>query len=114
MPLTPQEIYETVSRINADQLGVWFATEVKGDDIYVQIKYMEPDVNDSLQLTNNLQKGRLWLLTDPQTQSKSAVIKTCFAALMASQEHRAREWFTYKGRRVMNPHIDVEGEQDNE
>jgi hypothetical protein len=38
----------------------------------------------------------------------SEIVQTAFKAVMTSQEHIAREFFTYRGKQVFGPHFDVE------
>lgn len=50
--------------------------------------------------------GRKWRISAHMTRSE--VVQTAFAALMAWVEHEAREAFRYKGQAVFGPHLDVE------
>lgn len=51
-------------------------------------------------------KGRKWLLSEHMT--KSEVVQTAMAAVLAIEEHEARELFLYKGQPIFGPHYDVE------
>jgi hypothetical protein len=51
-------------------------------------------------------KGRKWRLSEHMT--KSEVIQTALMAVLAWEEHEAREAFRYKGRAVFSPHYDVD------
>lgn len=50
-------------------------------------------------------EGRRWLLSPYSCESE--IVQTALMAIMAAEEHEARERFRYKGVRVFNPHIDV-------
>jgi hypothetical protein len=54
-----------------------------------------------------LQYGREWLLRGDATDS--GIVLTAWAAIEMALVHEAREDFYYKGRRVLGPHIDIEG-----
>lgn len=56
------------------------------------------------------QRGRKWMLSPWMT--KSEVVQTAFKAVLAAEEHEAREAFRYKGRTVFGPHFDVEALAD--
>ena len=49
--------------------------------------------------------GRRWLLSPEMTESE--VIQTALKAVLAAEEHEARERFLYLGRPVFGPHIAV-------
>lgn len=53
-----------------------------------------------------LQVCRKWLLY--HTMNVSEFVKTCWMAVLAAEEHEAREAFRFRGVKVMNPHVDVE------
>lgn len=79
--------------VAADDRGAW----------YLRARYDEPDVRSGVvepQLT------RRWFLSPEMT--KSEVVQTAFKCIMTSMEHRAREWFLYRGRAVFGPHYDVD------
>lgn len=83
-----------------------YTFEVKVDGrgaIYLQAGYDEADVVTGVverQLT------RRWFLSPEMV--KSEVVSTCFKCIITSVEHRTREHFTYKGRRIYGPHFDVD------
>lgn len=68
--------------------------------------YWEPDVTKPTQTLAEAQQTREWFV--PLDASKSEVVRTCFKLVMASYEHRVREWFTYKGKAIHQPHYDVD------
>ena len=53
-----------------------------------------------------LQHGRKWRLSPWMT--KSEIVQTAFAAVLAAVEHEAREHFLYRGQPVFGPHFDVD------
>ena len=70
---------------------------------YLVGKYTEKDIYTG-QL--EVQRTRRWLISPYMT--KSEVAQTAFKCVLTSMEHRAREHFLYKGRRVYGPHFDVD------
>lgn len=50
--------------------------------------------------------GRKWRLSDHMT--KSEIVQTAFLAIKTWEEHETREKFTYKGKAIFGPHLDVE------
>lgn len=40
--------------------------------------------------------------------TEDELVKTAFAAGVRAMEHEAREHFTYKGRRLFNPHLSID------
>jgi hypothetical protein len=66
--------------------------------------YWEPDAVEKKLPT--AQQTREWFIQ--LTASKSEVVRTCFKLVMASYEHRVREWFTYRGKAIHQPHYDVD------
>lgn len=70
-----------------------------------QLVYDEPDVEDPSGLPKK-QASRKWYISPYST--KTEIVETAYAACLRSMKHIVREWFLYKGRRVMSPHFDVE------
>lgn len=50
--------------------------------------------------------GRKWLLS--VHMCKSEVVQTALKAVLAAEEHEAREKFFYRGRAIFGPHYDVD------
>lgn len=71
--------------------------------IYLQGSYDEPDTDTGVRAT---QVTRRWFLNPVMV--KSEIVQTVFKCLMTSMEHRAREWFRYRGEPVFGPHFDVD------
>lgn len=70
---------------------------------YLQGTYQEPDVETG---EPALQFTRRWLLSPEMTVSE--IVQTVLKCLLTSMEHRAREFFTYRGRAVFGPHFNVD------
>lgn len=51
-------------------------------------------------------KGRKWQLSYHMT--KSEIVQTALAAVLAAVEHEAREHFLYKGLAIFGPHMNVD------
>ena len=77
-------------------------TDGRGD-IYLQASYMEPDIDTKVV---EEQRTRRWFLSPEMT--KSEIVQTVFKCCITSMEHRTREHFTYRDRRVFGPHFDVD------
>lgn len=84
---------EYTFEVNADGRGA----------IYLQAMYLERDIH-----TEKLepQFTRRWFLSPEMV--KSEVVATCFKCILTSMEHRTREHFTYRGKRIYGPHFDVD------
>lgn len=70
-------------------IGVW----------WIQIRFVDP--NDGGE-----QHSRKWRLSRHMTRSE--IVQTCFKAVMAAEEHEARERFQYRGEAIFGPHFDVD------
>ncbi|RJQ30308.1 hypothetical protein C4565_00555 [Candidatus Parcubacteria bacterium] len=79
--------------------GYHFVLGNENGNIFVRIKYDEPDVFDGKIET---QWGRKWWIE--ATDSEEGFLQTCFKALLTSLEHRARENFLYMNVPIMHPH----------
>ena len=71
--------------------------------VYLQAVYDEADTVTGLVQP---QYTRRWPLSPKMT--KSEVVATAFKCVLTSMEHKTREWFTYRGRAVYQPHQDVD------
>lgn len=69
----------------------------------LQVAYEEPDVDTGAMTT---QRSREWLIRP--SMSESEVVRTAYAAVTRSYMHVVAENFTYKGKRVFGPHVDVD------
>lgn len=71
--------------------------------LFLQVKFVTVNVVTGLPYTA---LGRKWLLSEHMV--KSEIVATALKAILAVEEHEARELFKYKGKAVFNPHIDVD------
>lgn len=95
------EIEEILSNITC--LDYNFLVDAMGGGFYIQAYYYEPCTQTGKE---EIQKTRKWYVSSHAT--KSEIVQTVLKAVITSMEHRAREWFLYKGERVYGPHFDVE------
>lgn len=79
--------------VTVDGRGAW----------YLQANYYEPDI---ITKQREKQSTRRWFLSPEMT--KSEVVQTAFKCIVTSMEHRSREGFTYKNKRIFGPHFDVD------
>lgn len=99
--MTLDEIREVAAACYFEQY-ILAVTEGHGG-IHLQATYIEADIVTS---KPEVQHTRKWLLSPAMTRSE--IVQTCFKLIMTSMEHRAREGFKYRGKRVFGPHFDVE------
>jgi hypothetical protein len=83
--------------------GYTFTVSEGHGGIYLQGSYLDADI---VTRQREWQFTRKWLLSPAMT--KSEIVQTCFKLVMTSMEHRAREGFTYRDKRVFGPHFDVD------
>lgn len=102
MPDYPAQIEAVVARCAFGD----YTFDVKvnqGGGIYLQARYVDADIVTG---RPEQQFTRKWLLSPHMTPSE--IVQTCFKLAMTSMEHRTRERFTYRGKRVFGPHFDVD------
>jgi hypothetical protein len=116
--MTRERLDDIVGRVEYEEKR--FRTGVYGHGWFVQVEYTEPDVRTG---EPALQRGRKWLVSRHATDSE--VVQTCFAAVLASAEHQAREHFKYapsrseRPRAIFGPHFSSDvlygicGKRDN-
>jgi hypothetical protein len=74
-----------------------------GDRLYLQCQFKAPcSVTGAIKT----QHCRKWMLSPHMTRTE--VVTTAWKAVIAAEEHEAREHFKYKGQPIFNRHIDVE------
>ena len=83
-----------------------FSVRALHDGALIRAIYFEPDATNPNPHLPQAQETREWYV--PLTASKSEVVRTCFKLVLASYEHRVREWFKYKGKAIHQPHYDVD------
>lgn len=97
--------------VNHIRFNDWdFMVGTMGDGFYVQIQFLARD-NDAPHTPVDpapmlIQRGRKWYVSKHMTESE--VVQTLLKAVLAAVEHEAREQFTYKGKQLFGPHLDVE------
>lgn len=70
---------------------------------YLQGSYLDYDYYKK---ADELQFTRKWNVS--QHMTKSELVQTAFKLCMTSFEHRCREAFKYKGKRIYGPHFDAD------
>lgn len=81
-----------------------FCVVATNGNIYLQAVYLEADIVTGAEEDQHTRK---WLLSAHMT--KSEIVQTAFKCVMTSMEHRTREEFKYRGKRIFGPHFDVDG-----
>lgn len=76
------------------------------DSVAVPFLQIEWDGKDSVTKEPRRCKGRKWYLSPHMTHSE--LIQTALAAVLAIEEHEAREEFKYKGQAIFGPHFNVD------
>jgi hypothetical protein len=101
--MTLEEMQKVIEEVHCQDYGFWVNKSKTTEMIYLQAGYYEKDT-----VTGKLewQKTRRWPLSVEMT--KSEIVSTAFLCIKTSMEHRAREWFLYKGRAIYMPHYDVD------
>ena len=83
--------------------------EIRYKDWYLSLRYVS-DQLFTLQWvwyeSTEEQRGRIWVI-DP-TQPKSDIVRTAIFGAITAEEHEVRERFRYRGKKIFNPHFDVE------
>ncbi|GAB4287163.1 MAG: hypothetical protein Kow0098_03290 [Ignavibacteriaceae bacterium] len=80
----------------------------RGEDhryFWLQIRFLEKDLTYRTEIIG-VQHGRKWLISAHATDSE--IIQTALMAVIAAEEHEARERFRYKGQSIFSPHYDAE------
>jgi hypothetical protein len=95
-------VAKALSHIRYEHFNFWLGFPENGSP-YLQIQFEA--INNDTGLTE-LQKCRKWLISKHMTSSE--VVLTAWMAVQAAILHEAREHFTYKGKRIFGPHIDVD------
>ena len=96
------EMRETVQEV-AFPCYEFFVGESRHGFIYLQGEYDEADTITGMV---ERQYTRRWALSPEM--SKSEIVSTAFKCALTSMEHKTREWFTYKGAAIYQPHYNVD------
>lgn len=75
---------------------------VTGGRPYIQVYCTRPD-----SITGEIGLGRGGEVYLSPLMTDSEIIRKCFGALLAYEEHECREWFRYCGKQIFGPHIHV-------
>jgi hypothetical protein len=70
---------------------------------YLQGSYPEGDISTG---ARTVQTTRKWYLSEHMT--KSELVQTALLCSLVSAEHRVREHFRYRGKRIYGPHFDCD------
>lgn len=79
---------------------------ISGEDVerfYLQVQWPG---TDAISGRPRMCKGRKWFLSEHMV--KSEFVQTALMAVLAVEEHEAREAFYYRGQPVFGPHYDVD------
>lgn len=67
-------------------------------ELYLQVSFLDKQSKEL--------RGRKWRLSEHMT--KSELVQTALMAVLAAEEHEAREAFKYRGAAIFGPHFDVD------
>jgi hypothetical protein len=96
------EMRAIIKDVEFQNYSIGIFTSIDGS-LYLQAKYMDADIVTGRE---EVQTTRKWILSEHMT--KSELVQTAFKCCLTSMEHRTRESFKYKGKRIFGPHFDVE------
>lgn len=74
-----------------------------GNQWFLQIEAVRPDTYTGQTSTGHGGRGYV-----TRSSSRSDLVRCAFGLFRAYMEHEAREAFTYRGRRVFGPHMDID------
>jgi hypothetical protein len=90
--------------INVTYKDGWsFLLSEKGDSFLLQVVFNSINVVTG---EKEEQKCRKWFIS--RHSCKNEVVNTALKAILAAEEHEARENFKYKGQRIFDPHVDYD------
>lgn len=95
------QIRDVVAKVSFDSF-VFHVLESHGG-MLLQATWYEPCIASGV---SERQYSRKWLLSPAMTRSE--IVQTCFKLALTAVEHRARETFKYRGKRIFGPHFDVD------
>lgn len=87
--------------------GYRFLAERRGTCVFLFASYFESDIRGGPDV---IQETRSWLIKDGDVPS--AIVQTAFKCVLTSSEHRVREHFRYRGKRIFGPHFSVDSLHD--
>lgn len=100
-PKTPEDVRAILNEIDCGEYQ--FNLLIKEGDMFLQLAYVEPCIITGHE---KVQKTRKWYISPWMV--KNEIVQTALKAVLTSMEHRAREMFKYRGRRIYGPHFDVD------
>lgn len=108
MARTIAGVLAVVNKVNlpGHTFRVGHLTDPQGKHVdvwFIQDTYVRPD---ALTQEEGTGFGRKWHVSPHATDSE--IILTCLKAAITNAEHEVREAFEYEGRRIFQPHIDVD------
>lgn len=86
--------------------GLVVGNESGSGRVYLQWKFMAPDYVNNPNGPHILWPTRKYHLSEHMTDGE--IVQTAFFAAVQAEEHEAREAFSYKGKHLFNPHIDLD------
>lgn len=99
--LTHRNVCDIVSVV--DYKDWTFRVGLMEEGFFLQVRFWEKDIDTQ---EPALQSGRKWYIS--RFATKSEIVFTCLAAVKMAELHELHERFTYKGKRLVDPHVDVE------
>lgn len=96
---------ETLKDINYKKWGFRTGEDFEGTE-WVQVVFAPYVMLGQRPDEQGLQYGRKWRISAHMT--KSEIVQTCLKAVLAAEEHEAREFFLYKRESIFSPHYDVD------
>jgi len=104
-PTHADRFRDVLSRLRYKDWTFRLGIEPRG--YWLRVEFQAPDTDAAGQGEAEIQRGRKWLLSEHMTESE--IVQTAFKAVLAAEEHEAREQFTVEGVAVLGPHLDLFG-----
>lgn len=86
--------------------GILDDVEFEGWKVIARFDSTKPYLQLQFEADGHEWRGRKWMLSYHMT--KSEIVQTALAAVLAAVEHEAREHFLYRGQAIFGPHFDVD------
>lgn len=93
--MTTHEMLDVLRHVQYKDWLIGLAT--RDGKVYLQVHF---------HADGEVQAGRKWFLSEHMT--KSELVQTALKAVLAAEEHEAREKFLYRTRAIFGPHFDVD------
>lgn len=97
--MTIEEMWKVIENIKCED----YTFIISENGQYLQAAYYDRDIVTG---RNEIQRTRKWRLSPHMV--KSELVQTALKCVLTSHEHRVREHFLYRGRRIYGPHFDVD------